>query len=159
MQIIQPHTKQSKHVSNWGEIKDEASQLLELVNVGNFGGRWQEAFSIAHSQVSTDPYTFFCVHNKLKDEFDTSVVVNPKIILKEFPTSFKEACMSYPHRPVIKTKRWSRITVEYECPKMGWNLGVNLKKVTKTFEGLPAFIIQHEIDHFHGENIYSKFKR
>lgn len=78
------------------------------------------------------------------------VVINPKILeIKKVKKTKKpkkenllEGCLSLPHYygPI---KRPNFVTIEY-MNKTG-------ERITETFKGFPAQIIQHEIDHLHGK--------
>ena len=65
---------------------------------------------------------------------------NPIIVKKEQPYSTSEGCLSL--TGVRDVKRFNKIKVEYQNEKM--------QKRVKTYEGLTAQIIQHEIDHCDG---------
>lgn len=67
-------------------------------------------------------------------------MVNPRILRREGPYEAEEGCLSLPG--ARKTKRWQKIVVEY--------LDASFHKRTAAFEGFPAQIIQHEIDHCDG---------
>lgn len=65
---------------------------------------------------------------------------NPVITAKSGPYDTEEGCLSL--SGVRRCRRYRKITVEY--------LDMNFRKQTGTFEGFPAQIIQHEIDHCSG---------
>jgi len=131
-------------------------QLQTLLNTGNFPGLWKEAFAISHCQVSEDPYKFFVIHKKAAKAFaGYEIICNARILESSDPIAFKEACMSFPFRQEINTKRFSKIKVEFEVP----GLFNNLETKTLDLEGIQAFIFQHEVDHSKGINIYEKFKK
>ena len=65
---------------------------------------------------------------------------NPIIVKKEQPYNTSEGCLSL--TGVRDVKRFNKIKVEYQNEKM--------QKRVKTYEGLTAQIIQHEIDHCDG---------
>jgi peptide deformylase len=73
------------------------------------------------------------------------VLINAKIIAKEQPYKFKEACMSFP-KIVVQTKRYRTVSVEFENEKK--------KQITETFYDYNAAIITHEIDHQNGKTIF-----
>ena len=68
------------------------------------------------------------------------VMVNPVITARSGPYETEEGCLSLDG--VRKTKRYQKITVKYQDPLF--------RPQTGTFEGFPAQIIQHEIDHCDG---------
>ena len=68
------------------------------------------------------------------------VMLNPQIIAKSGEYEIQEGCLSLPgERPV---KRFRKITVKW--------LDLTMRPQKRTFEGYPAQIIQHEIDHCSG---------
>ena len=68
------------------------------------------------------------------------VMVNPVIVKKAQPYETEEGCLSL--NGVRKTKRWEKITVEYQ--------DTQFKKKRGEFTGFVAQIIQHECDHLEG---------
>ena len=68
------------------------------------------------------------------------IMVNPKIISRTGEFEAEEGCLSLTR--IRKTKRYQRITVEYQDQAF--------RQRTGTFEGFTAQIIQHEIDHCNG---------
>ena len=68
-------------------------------------------------------------------------MINPVIVKKSAETyEAEESCLSL--SGTRKTKRYEKIEVEY--------LDMNFKKQRQFFNGFPAQIIQHEIDHCDG---------
>lgn len=154
MNIIQGHIKKiSKPVQKWSDIKDAVKDMKKAIDKGDFAGMYQEAVAISHCQVSEDPYTFFILHRTFAKGFNGHrVIVNPKITYKSLLTTFKEACMSFQHRPQVNVRRYDKIIVEclVKVPIVG------LKRIVLELEGLEAYIVQHEVDHFNGIDIYNK---
>lgn len=72
--------------------------------------------------------------------FGDIAMFNPVILSKSGPYDTEEGCLSLPG--VRKCRRFRKITVEY--------YDMNFTKQVGTFEGFPAQIIQHEIDHLDG---------
>ena len=68
------------------------------------------------------------------------IMVNPQIISKSGAYEAEEGCLSL--SGVRKTKRYQRITVQYQDQAF--------RQRTGTFEGFTAQIIQHEMDHCDG---------
>ena len=68
------------------------------------------------------------------------VMINPVIVKKAQPYETEEGCLSL--TGVRKTKRWEKITVEYQDTDFNKKLG--------DFTGFVAQIIQHECDHLEG---------
>lgn len=83
----------------------------------------------------------------MKPKSTISVVINPEIIKVAKVTKNKsdekimEGCLSIPHHygPLTRAKN---VTIKY--------LSENGEKTTKEFNGFPAQIILHEIDHLNG---------
>jgi len=68
------------------------------------------------------------------------LMVNPRITAKSGPYEAEEGCLSL--AGVRKTKRYQRITVQYQ--------DMAFQPRTGSFAGFTAQIIQHEIDHCDG---------
>ncbi len=75
------------------------------------------------------------------DEGQYMVMFNPEIIRTAGPYETEESCLSLLGGP-RKTTRYKKIKVRYQNEKFQTRL--------KTFEGLSAQIIQHEVDHCSG---------
>ena len=69
---------------------------------------------------------------------------NPKILSKKGLASLEEGCLSVPES-TVNVKRSEEICVSY--------IDENGKECKKVFNGLPARVIQHEIDHLNGKLI------
>ncbi len=150
MKIIPIHNKISKAVGSYSEIKSEAEKMLDLVSRKDHIGKWKEAVAISHCQVSEDPLAFFVVSEVAAGFFGSKVIINARILEKSDPFQYKEACMSFPFRDAIKIRRYNWIKVVYFIP----NENDELVYIEKEFMAFPAFIMQHEIAHSHGKNIY-----
>ncbi len=75
-------------------------------------------------------------------EEESFALINPKIIHKSFKKNKeKEGCLSFPGI-FLEIKRAERIKIK--------GIKENGKKVVLSLTGLPARIIQHEIDHLNG---------
>ena len=68
------------------------------------------------------------------------VMLNPQIIAKSGEYEIQEGCLSLPGERQVKGFR--KITVKW--------LDLTMRPQKRTFEGYPAQIIQHEIDHCSG---------
>lgn len=169
MKIIKPaHNKPSFVVPSWKFMENEAKRLRVFIKTAKFEGLYQKAFALAHAEVSVAPLNFFVVDEEpfevpakknskemrrmlLKKEFGSWCIINPRIIQFGDPVYWKEACMGFPYRQAKNTDRMNKITAEYYIPFLwGW------RKVKRKLEGLPAFIMQHCVEHCTGQNIYFK---
>lgn len=166
--IIQPcHNFPSKRCPSWSAIKKEANLMRELIRTGEFRGEYERAFAISHGQVAPrmfdnprkvdpekQPFNFFVINEDiekgyLKKIFGHWCIMDAKITQFGDPVSIKDACMSFPHRKPKNTNRMNNITATYRIPFLFWS-----RPVTKKLEGLPAFIVQHEVEHAAGGNIH-----
>ncbi len=161
MKIVQLKNIKPNPVKNWSEIKENAREMQEMLIKGNFPGKWKDGLALSHCQVEgNDPKNFFVVHEKLSDNFNGfTVLCNALIVGATDMVDFREACLSYAHRPEIKTKRHLHIIVEADVHNPLKIFGSGLSRRTFTLVGLAAFIVQHEIDHAKGVDIYHKFKK
>ena len=69
------------------------------------------------------------------------VMLNPEIVKQSGEYDAEESCLSLLGGP-RKTKRYRKIKVQFQT--------LDFQTRLKTFEGWPAQIIQHEIDHCNG---------
>ena len=75
-------------------------------------------------------------------EMDAIVMVNPEIIQKSVQTVLgEEGCLSVPNERG-EVARAEQITVKYQT--------LNGDEITQVFQGFPARIVQHEVDHLDG---------
>ena len=153
MRLIKIHYTPSTLVTSWGEIKDAARELMQLVDSDTFPGNKTEAIAIHHAQVSEKPFAFFAVNSNYVESFELTrrLIINPRIVSvdQRSVVYFKEACISFPYRAGKHVLRYGRITVDYQIPIIG-----ELEKLVEECEGLKAIVFQHEIDHQQGKNIY-----
>ena len=158
MEIIPIHNKKSQEVKSFKEIREEAEKLRKFTNEGPFKGpNYESCYALHHAQVSEDPYNFFTVNEKIFEgkipkTLGHWLIINPKITQWAEPVSWEEACMSFPFKKPKRTNRMDTITVEYRTP---WLFGILIKRVRK-LEGDMAFLLQHEVEHSVGVNIYDK---
>lgn len=160
MKLIKPHKRPSAPVENWSNIASTTKEMLSFLNSGGFQGIFHEGLALSHAQVSENPLNFFVVHDNVMDAFSgLSVICNARIISADVPVPFKEACLSFPFRNQINTKRYACVTIEAEVhnPMKSFFLG-GLSTRTFELDGLAAFIVQHEIDHARGVSIFERFK-
>ena len=153
--LIPAHNIVATKVKSWRDIKDEALELRKFTNdPTDVEGSYKTAYAISHAQVCDQPKDFFTINEKHKEiikQFGSWCIINPRIIKKEEEVYWKEACMSFPYNKPKNVDRWNRITVRYWVPFLGFT-----RPVKRRFVGLPAFIIQHEMEHARGTNIYGR---
>ena len=159
MEIIRPaHHLKAEAVHDWKEIQDEALEMKELIKRNDFKGLYSQGYALSHAQVSNQPKDFFVLNTaveldkigKLEKVFGHWCIINPKLLAGDEEVDFMEACMSFPFRAAKKTKRFFNIKVEYFTPGL-----LGLKRHVKQLIDIPAYIIQHELDHAQGRNIYN----
>lgn len=148
--IVPPHKKISEPVKSWKEIKNDAKEMVKSIRSDEFANKvWANAYAVSHSQVSEDPKMFFVVNRKMhgiKQKIKNDVIVNPVIIDKDEVVFNREGCMSKPFHGTKKISRYLNIVVKYKVPFLWF-----LRSKKSSFRGLPAFVFQHEIDHFKGK--------
>lgn len=169
IKLIKPHYNSSIPVSKYSEIKKDAEELLKLVDQ-EFEGSYAEAYALSHCQVREHPFAFFVLNSKIVKEwkaFPHRVIINPKIISVPAKAEvlddqgkvakirnemfIEEACMWFPHRRPKKLRRYYQIRVQYQIP---FFFGLFLRTITEDCDRLKAHILQHNIDHINGKNIY-----
>ena len=163
MKIIQGSTKEiAGPVTNWAEIMSDAKEMADMIDKGGFEGNWTDCFALAHAQVSDSPKAFFVVDKKVAESFNGHrVIANAKIVKKSCPRSFQEGCMSFPYRSKKTMRRYDKITIECDILEKRHELDkISIKEMLVParfeLEGLEAYIVQHEIDHAKGIDIYHK---
>ena len=151
--IIPPHNIKASPVASWSEIKNEAKELMGFLDARSFEGKWKDAFAISHAQVSEKPKTFFVLNKNVAPIFNKArIIINAKIISGENKVKNKEGCMGYPFEKAKLVKRYFNITAEFFVP----GLFGRLQRKEIALEDLPAFIVQHEVDHAEGKDIYQR---
>lgn len=91
------------------------------------------------------PYQLFVILGS-----ETYACFNPKIINMSKEILLEESCLSYPGLSV-KVKRAGEIRLRFQTPSGGTD--------TKTFHGLSARTILHEMDHLQGIPFWQKANR
>lgn len=164
MKIIRPyHHVPAIRVESWKEIEEEALALKEFLENEKFEGHYERAYALSHAYVSNKPKDFFVVNenipqvetktaNFLRKEFGSWCIINAKIIKSDVPAPFSDGCFFFPYRQPKKIERFYYVKAEYQVPF--W-FGTLRKKVVK-LEGIPAFLIQHEVEHGLGQTAYDK---
>jgi peptide deformylase len=172
MQIVKNHFAPGKQVKKYSEIEAIVEEMIPFVDGGVLKGEYDQAYAVAHCQVSEDPFSFFVVGSKYVDGgmWPAHAIINPQILEanstiivgKDEETGkpdrrnniveYMEGCFSFPFRKPKRVKRCYRIKVKYQIKgKLG-----RLKTVTEEIEGLKAHIYQHEFQHCCGGNIHFK---
>lgn len=106
-----------------------------------------EGVGLAANQVNL-PYQIFLARFTTKKKEPIRVFINPKITdhSEETQNETKDAplegCLSVPKYYGV-VQRWQWVTLEFQDEK--------LEPKTQKFEGFPAVVIQHEMDHLNGK--------
>lgn len=138
MRIIKPNNIKSRPLTTEEDynlahkLTGPMSRLCHKLSRGK-----RTVFAVTHCQTTNkDPLRFFVTRMG-------ALYINPKIIDCSDETTSPEGCLSFPKGEEISVKRFNKLTV-------------SINGVESIKEGKLAFIIQHEIDHFDGKNIYGK---
>jgi peptide deformylase len=112
-----------------------------------------EGVGLAAPQVDV-PLRLFIIRPHPKDPI--SVFINPEIMsysqrlqTPHSKNGIYEGCLSLPHH-YSPLKRSMSITVKYQTIETPSQFEPKLIEKTEIFTGLPAHIIQHEVDHLNG---------
>jgi len=100
-----------------------------------------DGIGLSANQVGVDQNFFitdFSLHDK---DMTREIFINPEILESEGVDTLEEGCLSIPEIHEKVTRAYN-IKVRYE--------NLRRKVVDKEFEGFPARVIQHEIDHLNG---------
>jgi len=104
----------------------------------------ENGIGLAANQIGHSDMVFI-----LKDGESYIEYVNPEILSQEELVDFEgEGCLSIPG-VVAKTKRYRKLKLKYQDK--------NGQELTKDFEDLGAFAVQHEIDHLNGKLYIDQF--
>jgi peptide deformylase len=123
-------------------FQDPTELALELMKEMNDNN----GIGLAANQIGK-PYAVFA----MKGYPDNFVCFNPKIVnTSEDLVEMEEACLSFPG-VTLKIKRPSQVRLRFQMPSGMTD--------TKTFDGLTARTIQHEIDHLNGLLFINKANR
>jgi len=121
-----------------GVLPDHFPEFLERMYATMYD---DDGIGLSANQVGVDLH-FFIVDFSLHDKtMSREVFINPEILESTGIDTLEEGCLSVPEIHEKVTRAY-QIKVRYE----------NLKReiVEKEFEGFPARVIQHEIDHLNG---------
>jgi len=122
------------------ELTDELKQIIEGIFpllAGNDG------YALTANQLGISK-RFFVMDG---DTDGKLVCINPEITSKKGQTKIVEECLSMPG---IAAKTSRAETVEFQYRDLDWVLH------TKTYTGIEARVIQHEIDHLNGMLFFTR---
>ena len=133
-----------------------ATELFQILNQRGDG------IGLAANQVGIDAQV------AVVNVIEPLVLINPKIIHKEFPIDYFEGCLSYPKKGT-PTTRYRDVIIQTAQSESGWYFsGVESTQETKgSWEQdnkkedqekrlLEAICVQHEIDHLNGITIHDR---
>jgi len=129
------------------DINDEVLRIVEDM--------WETMYEkdgvgLACNQINI-PYSIVVIDTTVKEGVEPVklTLINPEIVASEGKQSFKEACLSVPG-------------VSAEVERAYW---VKVRALTPKgeeeifeFEGFPAVIVQHEVDHLNGKVFLERLK-
>ena len=133
-----------------------ATELFQILNKRGDG------IGLAANQVGIDAQV------AVVNVIEPLVLINPKIIHKEFPIDYFEGCLSYPKKGT-PTKRYRDIIVQTAQSESGWYFSgaestqeakgsweQDNKKQDQEKRLLESICVQHEIDHLNGITIHDR---
>jgi len=133
-----------------------ATELFQILNQRGDG------IGLAANQVGIDAQV------AVVNVIEPLVLINPKIIHKEFPIDYFEGCLSYPKKGT-PTTRYRDVIIQTAQSESGWYFsGVEStqeakgsweqdnKKEDQEKRLLEAICVQHEIDHLNGITIHNR---
>jgi peptide deformylase len=130
--------KKSKHVN---KLDKKIVKLIKDLKDTLVAQKDPEGVGLAAPQIGKNVAVF-----AMKPGKEITIVINPEIISIDMnkvkkETKTLEGCLSLPHfyGPLIRPEE---VTIEYTTESG--------KKLTKSFKGFPAQVVQHEIDHLNG---------
>ncbi|MCQ2560959.1 MAG: peptide deformylase [Clostridia bacterium] len=135
--MIRPIMKDPLFLSKKSETANISDMPVALDLLQTLGAHAHECVGMAANMIGVSKKIIV-----FTDEADgmNKIMFNPVIAFKSGEYEVEEGCLSLPG--VRKTKRYNKITVEYQ--------DMNFKKKTGKFSGFTAQIIQHEIDMTNG---------
>jgi len=145
--VIYPADVLKKPTRNVEDINDEILQII--------GDMWdtmyeKEGVGLACNQIGID-YSIVIVDTSVKEGVQPVriTLINPQIIASEGKQTYKEACLSVPGISAEVERAYS-IKVKALTPKG--------QEEIFEFEGFPAVVLQHEIDHLNGKVYLERLK-
>lgn len=125
-------------------VKDIDGEIFELVNNMMYTLRNADGIGLAAPQVNKD-VSVAVIDVSLIDEYknyDPVILINPVILENHGEIVLNEGCLSIPEVRG-EVLRPEKILLNY--------FDLNMKEYKREFEGLPARVMQHEIDHLNGK--------
>jgi peptide deformylase len=125
-------------------VKEIDGEIFELVNNMMYTVRNADGIGLAAPQVNKD-VAVAVIDISLIDEYknyDPIILINPVVLENYGEKVLNEGCLSIPEvrGDVLRPEK---ILLKY--------FDLNMKEHNKEFEGLPARVMQHEIDHLNGK--------
>lgn len=168
--ITPPHLRVAREVEDPLAVLPEALDILRGIRNKAFsfpGSPYQECYAIAQPQVSDRPLRYFVLNDgerfqEVVKQYGGLVIVNPHLEHKDKTSRlmWKDGCMSYPFRPVVKVKRYTEIDVSYDIITDVEGKLLTKPKVEKIrnkhLSGEAALVFLHELEHLNGKSIYTK---
>lgn len=125
------------------EVK-EGEDIIQIIEDLTDTLATKAGYALAANQIGYNKA--IAVISMKKEDFDV-ILVNPKIIDKDERILFrKEGCLSFPG-VFIDTDRYNQIT---------YQTGIGDRVQMFAIYGLPAIVVQHEIDHLRGILFFNK---
>ncbi len=145
--VIYPAEVLKKPTRNVEDVNDEILRII--------GDMWdtmyeKEGVGLACNQIGID-YSIVIVDTSVKEGVQPVrlTLINPQIIASEGKQTYKEACLSVPGISTeVERAYW--IKVKALTPKG--------QEEIFEFEGFPAVVLQHEIDHLSGKVFLERLK-
>lgn len=159
MHLLASHlvqTTPARHVDSWEQISSDVAAMEMLLDKGIMRDEKRiGAVALSHVQVANPGFSFFVLDNQFRKDFSNRrVIVNARIVDQRELVDFMEGCLSFDGKHPCATKRFRYIEVEWQYPKSDGTLKFPRRD---RFEGFPAIVMQHEIDHANGLNVYQQF--
>ena len=137
--VIYPHEVLKNRTQKVEEINDE---IIQIVN-----DMWdtmyeKDGLGLACNQIGI-PYSIVVIDTSVKEGVSPVklTLINPEIIASEGKQKYKEACLSVPG-VAAEVERAYWVKVKALTPKG--------QEEIFEFEGFPAVVVQHELDHLQG---------
>jgi len=140
------------HLRKWGDpilrkpckTVEDFSQLDGLIDSLGFIMEKNSGCGLAAPQVGDSRKVLIAKINN-----NPKVFVNPTIENAKGYVPFLEGCLSFPGITVPTMRRYS-IDLKYQDK--------NGSEIEKTFKGISAIVLQHEIDHLNGKLMFHYFR-